>query len=106
MKACTKCGRRHNDVETLVGRQLYCDDIKKFWSFVGGLHREKTAHFAHADIDPSGNWYCLRCGQPLDVGPNTVRKWVQESDALEAELRTKQDLLSTSPAAGCKEESQ
>jgi len=75
-------------VEAATGKRLYCEDIKNFWVFVGELHRKQTNHFSKADVDKDGNWYCLRCGKPIDIGPNTARQWMAEKDAPKAKILT------------------
>lgn len=73
MKACTKCGRRHDDAEAAAGRRLYCSDVKAFWASVRKLHKEETGCSAVAGLGKDGKWVCLRCGLALPVTGEAAR---------------------------------
>lgn len=105
MKACTKCGRWHNDVEAAAGHRLYCSDIKKFWRFIGERHRQQTGHYARPDIGVDGNWICCQCGQAIDVDKNTLRKWMENRQVHTAECKADQAIASVTAVPDCGKDS-
>ncbi|HKI48580.1 MAG TPA: hypothetical protein VKA69_04600 [Desulfobacteria bacterium] len=65
MKACTRCGRWHDDAEKAMGRGLTCTEVKEYWSKLKDDHRELYGHFPQITTDDSGEWICLKCRRRL-----------------------------------------
>jgi hypothetical protein len=65
MKACTKCGRWHEDAEAKLGQNLSCTDVKQYWARIREQHMQQTGHRAQISTDESGQWICMKCNCKL-----------------------------------------
>jgi methylamine methyltransferase corrinoid protein reductive activase len=85
MKACTRCGRWHEDAEKSLGRRLSCSEVKQYWAKIREAHLQSTGHPARITTDDAGNWICIRCGRKLltDNGKDLIAQMAKLGIALD-----------------------
>jgi len=65
MKACTRCGAKHTDVEETLGRHLSCTEVKEYWAEIRKTHIETWGHPARIVKDEDDNYICAQCRRKL-----------------------------------------